>query len=315
MLINQTPTQKEILISAQDPAAVSEGARRNDLWKRLLKQYPGAVNIPAAFVRSLGIYGGMGQGVFVDKKRVTGAITKNGVAVSVNWSRWYEMDGPDGDFFIYSYPRTRRAGRSDANEVEAVKNAKRLDLPLFFIDSVTHPTTRDVRLAWVVDWDDGQQAFVLVFTADKRSVDLESDKGTFELDKTRDDRVSGSVKRRRGQKLFRYTVFKRYGPICAFCGLTVPGCLDAAHIKGSAQLGTDDARNGMVLCKVHHAMLDQKLVAVNPSTLEIETNTPQYSLADLRISYRSIRHLRQKPDITALEWLHAQKDNEVIPEP
>jgi len=42
--------------------------------------------------------------------------------------------------------------------------------------------------------------------------------------------------------------------------------LDAAHIRGVAEKGSDDARNGLILCKNHHSAFDAGLIGFEPET-------------------------------------------------
>jgi putative restriction endonuclease len=300
-----------------DPQAeeiIKERQRRYNLWSELLSRWPGGIDAPPSGVRELHIYGGMGQGIFVDKQRTTGAIAEKGIAVGLNWANGYPEDGLDGDDFIYSYPSTNRSGQSDANEIQAVKNAKTLDLPLFFIDAVTRPLVRNVRLAWVADWDDSQMAFHLVFSKPDYDCTAAASTKPFVLDKVRDDRGTTRSKSRPGQRFFKYRVLRRYGSQCALCSLSVPALLDAAHLKPSSLKGTDDERNGLVLCKLHHAALDERLIAINPETLHVEPRKPLYSLTQLKIEYTSIEHLASKPAREALDWLFNHR-NVLLSEP
>lgn len=294
-------------VASERPEIAAERARRYRIWGELSSRYPAGFGMPPSSVRQLGIYGGMGQGIFVDKKRTTGVLVENGIAVGLNWANGYVDDGPEGNRFIYGYPSTRRPGLADANEIAAVKNARALDLPVFFIDAVTHPTVRDVRLAWVLDWDDEQKAFVLAFDEADRGAPITMAGQPFVLDKPADDRVGSKGKARPGQRMFKYRTLKRYGSRCALCTLSVPDLLDAAHLKPSALLGTDDERNGLVLCKVHHVALDRRFIAINPETLCIEPLKPQYSLDELKIEHTSILQLREKPATEALAWLYAHR--------
>ena len=42
--------------------------------------------------------------------------------------------------------------------------------------------------------------------------------------------------------------------------------LEAAHIRGVAQKGSDDCRNGLILCKNHHSAFDTNLIIFQPET-------------------------------------------------
>lgn len=281
----------------------AERERRFRIWRQLLERYPDGRNVPPAFVRQLAIYGGMGQGVWMDKQATTGAIVAGGLAVGLNWANGYDGDGQGEDSFVYSYPRTKRAGRSDANEVQAVKNASRLQLPVFFIDAVTSPSTRQIRLAWVTEWDDEQAAFLLSFSrelTESRDAEL-----PFRLEKASDDRRPSTIKSRPAQRLFRFHVLKRYGSRCAICSVRNPQLLDAAHLRPAESLGCDDARNGLVFCKTHHKALDARLITINPDTLEVEILESGESYESLKIDFRSIKGLRAKPHVDALNWLYS----------
>lgn len=68
--------------------------------------------------------------------------------------------------------------------------------------------------------------------------------------------------------VFRLTIQKVYQYTCAVCrtGLKSPLGpveIDAAHIVPRTQLGTDDARNGLALCKRHHWAFDHGLFSVD----------------------------------------------------
>src|SRR6266478_1858406 len=64
----------------------------------------------------------------------------------------------------------------------------------------------------------------------------------------------GGLHRRKtiGQQRFRFHVLAKYGPQCAVCSISHPQLLKAAHMRGKADQGCDDWRNGIVLCATHH---------------------------------------------------------------
>jgi len=75
------------------------------------------------------------------------------------------------------------------------------------------------------------------------------------------------------QKIARSIIFKNkvinlYDSICALCGggLRSPQGIieiDAAHIVPRSKYGSDDARNGLALCKTHHWAFDNGLFGVD----------------------------------------------------
>jgi hypothetical protein len=174
------------------------------------------------------------------------------------------------DGVLYHYPATGRRGKDEA-EVAATQAAGRLGLPIFVI---TYPTRRspkrDVRLAWVEGWDDRARLFLITFDG-KRPPMLPSPgepDEPFELFRKTAKRVT-SAAARPGRQRFKFRVLQRYGPQCAVCGLAVPELLDAAHIGPKKVHGSDDPRNGLVLCATHHRAFDAGLFAVQPDTLAL----------------------------------------------
>jgi WD40 repeat protein/serine/threonine protein kinase len=102
---------------------------------------------------------------------------------------------------------------------------------------------------------------------------------------------------------FKFYVFKRYGPRCVVCGVTVAEMLDAAHICPKLAEGSDDPRNGLVLCANHHRAFDAGLFAINPSTLEINCRPDGPDRMALGMICTSIAHLLKPPHSVALSWL------------
>jgi|GEM_PF-3657821 len=101
--------------------------------------------------------------------------------------------------------------------------------------------------------------------------------------------------------LFRARVFSQTEPKCAFCDFNVPIALEAAHIVPKHEQGSDDPRNGIVLCAIHHRLFDANAIGIDPSDLRIICN-PTWDLELLRISRQSLRHLGNKPHADALQW-------------
>ena len=76
--------------------------------------------------------------------------------------------------------------------------------------------------------------------------------------------------------------------------------LDAAHLIDRGLDGTDDLRNGIVLCKNHHAAFDKKLFKINPETYELVFNDVDAN--SLKTTKNNINHLEPKPHALALQW-------------
>tara|TARA_Y100000588_G_C13508028_1_gene608181 strand:+ start:247 stop:495 length:249 start_codon:yes stop_codon:yes gene_type:complete len=76
--------------------------------------------------------------------------------------------------------------------------------------------------------------------------------------------------------------------------------LQAAHIVPKEFDGTDDPRNGLMLCANHHAAFDANLFAIDPDTLEVLPRTGN-TLSNLQISQQTLQHLDNRPATEALK--------------
>ena len=77
--------------------------------------------------------------------------------------------------------------------------------------------------------------------------------------------ITSTVKVRLHQRGFRERVLRAYGNQCALCRLRHRDLLDAAHIVGDTEaLGEPLVRNGLSLCKIHHAAFDHLLIGIRP---------------------------------------------------
>ena len=65
-----------------------------------------------------------------------------------------------------------------------------------------------------------------------------------------------------------------YRSQCAFCELKHVNLLDAAHIVPDYEPdGLPSVKNGLALCKIHHAAFDQYIIGVTPDyTLKVRTD-------------------------------------------
>lgn len=65
------------------------------------------------------------------------------------------------------------------------------------------------------------------------------------------------------QPIFRSQLLRAYGR-CAICRLRHAVLLDGAHIRPDSLGGLPVVRNGLLLCKMHHATYDANLLSVTP---------------------------------------------------
>lgn len=288
---------------------VAEFERRRGLWEEILKAN-GPDRVRPSHLNELRAYYG-GSGVWVDKE-VTKTVSSDstGVAVSLLHTGSSYADDLSSDGLLYHYPSTNRLGSRDDNEIEATKNAGRLGLPLFV---VTYPSPsssyRDVKLGHVEDWDDAGRVFLVSFHDEYPAEPIESASPTeerqtdlpFSPTYEKPNRYS-RVKVRPGQARFRFRVMKRYGMRCGVCTVDVPDLLDAVHIVPKEKDGTDDPRNGLVLCATHHRAFDAHLFEIDLNSTKLRSR--EGDLDRLGMTVPDLRHLPALPHPAALKWRH-----------
>lgn len=82
--------------------------------------------------------------------------------------------------------------------------------------------------------------------------------------------ITGSVRVRLHQHAFRERVLRAYREQCALCRLRHQELLDAAHIIPDADPGGEpEVRNGLSLCKLHHAAFDRHFLGVRPDYIVV----------------------------------------------
>ncbi len=90
------------------------------------------------------------------------------------------------------------------------------------------------------------------------------------------------VRVRRGQQRFRERLLSDQGQVCAFTGAAPARVLEAGHLYSYAELGTHHEHGGLMLRRDIHRLFDDGLLAVEPSTLQVDVapelaHYPQYS--------------------------------------
>jgi putative restriction endonuclease len=282
-----------------------ERQRRKEMWEGLIAE-GGPKNVSPQLLRELGIYGGA-SGIWVDKKR-TGELTHNGLGVTVGLlhrGKYYPDDLSETGV-IYHYPKTSRPPAHDYNEIEATKSTHNLLLPVFVVTlAATNNKTRDVRLGWIDKWNDDNHTFQVSFIQEepRKLLAQPEDDSSFTAQNEEPSPTTMS-KFRPGQQRFSFLVFQRYGEKCSVCNINIPELLDAAHLIPKRQNGTDDPRNGLVLCALHHRALDAGLFHIDPDTLRIDFNANGPDAKVLMITRNDLHHLCLLPHQVAIKWLY-----------
>lgn len=99
------------------------------------------------------------------------------------------------------------------------------------------------------------------------------------------------VRTRLGQSQFRRELLKMYGLVCAVTGPCPAEILEAAHIRGFAEHGIHDLKEGILLRADIHQLFDAGRIAINPETLVLET----HPLLDRYPHYRQLQGTRIVP--------------------
>ena len=298
---------KDLYLASQYSSAITtEIKSRLQIWQQL-KALDNAQNLSPDLLREqLRIYRGA-AGIWCDKGR-TSALSGDefGITISVLHTGKSYPDDVGDDSIIYHYPVTDRPGTTDLNEITATKNAKKFNVPIFIITHAKkNDKLRDVRLGYVVEWNDANKTFLIEFsqTGELQAV-LPSpvDDQPFALSYN-DDRVLRTSNSPRRNPIFRFNVLKRYGSKCAVCSMTIDNLLSAAHIvpKGSSY-SNDDPRNGIVLCHNHHDAFDAHLFGIHPETKKIIQRAKGPLLSDLKIEGDCFSPMKNVPHIDALRW-------------
>jgi len=267
------------------------------MWSKLRKA-GGPLGVSAGLLRQLGIYGG-GQGIWVDKT-TTGSVSPDGSGVAVGLLHTGEYsNGLFSDGAIYRYPKTTRPPGRDLHEVNAVKNAGLLGLPVFVVTATgARRSLRDVRVGWVEDWDDAGMAFLVTFGTIRRPVPcVAKDPGRlFAPVGPPNDRLTKAPRHTSSEARFRFGVFRRCGGRCAVCDMAVPELLDIIRLRPAPSEVHDDPANGLVLCALHKRAYELGLFTIDPFTLHITIPSDGPNVAALNITRANPDHLNHGSD-------------------
>jgi putative restriction endonuclease len=185
--------------------------------------------------------------------------------------------GPYDDIFTgdnllrYQYRGTDPLHRDNAG----LREAWRREVPLVYLHGIVKGRYLAAWPVFVVGDDPGARTF-RVAVDDERMVlpfALEAGEGLWVAEGEADARrryVTSLVRRRLHQRSFRERVLRAYREQCAFCRLRHAELLDAAHIVADREeRGEPLVRNGVSLCKLHHAAFDALFLTIRPDDYRI----------------------------------------------
>ncbi len=159
-----------------------------------------------------------------------------------------------GGFVRYEY----QDGGEGGTNVK-LRRAAELRAPVIYFRSIRRKVFIADYPAYVTDLP-GQQAVLLTIGEDLHS--FGDPDAMNEAQRSYAERVT---RQRLHQPLFRAKVMYAYESRCAVCSLRHADLLDAAHIiPDRDDAGAPEVRNGVALCKIHHAAYDRNFLGLSP---------------------------------------------------
>ena len=174
-------------------------------------------------------------------------------------------DGPYDDSFgsngllRYKYRGTDPQHRDNRGLREAMFESK----PLVYLHGIVPSRYLAVWPVYIVGDEPEKLAFSVA--ADDYYTTLDIDDSVSTEDPTpRRAYVTATVRRRLHQQGFRERVLHAYKKQCALCELRRSELLDAAHIvPDSEPRGIPEVKNGISMCKLHHAAYDRRVIGID----------------------------------------------------
>ncbi|WP_230595461.1 HNH endonuclease [Rhodococcoides fascians] len=171
-------------------------------------------------------------------------------------ARPYEDEMGDDGLLRYKW----RGVDVEHAENRALRAAMELELPLIWFFGVGVAMYQPVFPVYLLAEEQDRHQFVIIPGAIRGLVDV-----TSPAESQLRRYVMAESKRRLHQPVFRATVMQAYKTRCAVCALAHGQLLDAAHIvPDSEDAGIPTVRNGLALCKIHHAAYDANIMGVTP---------------------------------------------------
>ncbi len=131
-------------------------------------------------------------------------------------------------------------------------------------------------------------------TISGRDVDMLVDIGGHDFELIIGGHVETTVRRRRGQRQFRFNTMKKFGEVCAFSGDQPPQVLEPAHIAPFAETGKHHLDGGLLLRRDFHALFDANLMTVNPRSWKIEIAPRLHDFDTYRPLDGGTLHIRER---------------------
>ncbi len=221
--------------------------------------------------------------------------------------RPYEDEMGDDGLLRYKW----RGEDLDHPENRALRSAMELELPLIWFFGVGVAMYQPIFPVYLLAEEPERHQFVIIPGAIRGLVDA-----TSPAESQLRRYVMAESKRRLHQPVFRATVMRAYETRCAVCSLAHGQLLDAAHIvPDSDEAGIPTVRNGLAMCKIHHAAYDAHILGVSPDYIvkiradlldEIDGPMLQYGLKERHdqklMVLPSVRAQRPDRDLLSISY-------------
>lgn len=201
-----------------------------------------------------------------------------------------------------------RGDDPDHPDNRALRTAVHADVPLIWFRGVGPAVYQPIYPIYLVGEEPAKQQFV-VATDGQQHIRL----GDSPLEEVMRRYLRSETVRRLHQPVFRSMVLQAYGNRCSVCELGHLELLDAAHIvEDKHERGIAAVRNGLALCKIHHAAYDARILGVRPDLIvqirddvleEIDGPLLEHGLKGLHgHSLHVPRRHAARPDPERLQW-------------
>ena len=145
-------------------------------------------------------------------------------------------------------------------ENEGLRSAMRSQTPLIWFYGIKPGIFNAISPVYLTAEETEQDQFVLALTNDQRGVEPGS-----QVEEVLRRYLITETKRRLHQPVFASQVMLAYDTKCAVCSLAHRELLDAAHIMpDNHPCGLPVIKNGLALCKIHHAAYDRNILGIRP---------------------------------------------------
>lgn len=218
------------------------------------------------------------------------------ISITTTFSGPYDDSFNDAGLLQYKYRGT------DPNhpDNQGLKLAEKYRTPLIYFHAVVTGKYLAVWPTYIVNANDSALTFtVAVDDATFVNRDTQEDWDILRhadnaFEDSRRKYITASVRQRLHQRSFRERVLRAYRGQCAFCRLRHEELLDAAHIIPDTDPSGDPlVKNGMALCKIHHAAFDKYFLGVRPDYI-IEVRRDILSEHDGPMLQHGLKELHQK---------------------